>query len=111
MQINFAQVKPKSMKGSRTEALKKPAYSSSCCWEQGGEAEAGSIAIGRHHPHPQRRHCSPRLLLSPLYLHNILHLHGAGLCVLQVAGAELGEVKDSHCVLPKLLHPLITTAL
>lgn len=81
-QVDLAQLKSQGLKGTRTEALEKPAYSSYCCWEQGEETELGSVTIRRHHPHPQSRHCNPRLPFNPLYLHNFLYLHGAGLCVL-----------------------------
>ena len=81
-QINFAQIKSQNIKVSRTEALENPAYSSCCCRERGGEAEVGSVTIRRHHPHPLPRHCNSCPLFSPMYLHSILHLYGAGLCVL-----------------------------
>lgn len=82
MQINFAQLRSQSIEGIKTEALKKPAQSSCYCWEQGGEAEVGSVTLGRQHPYLQLRHCNPHPLFSSLYLHSILHLHGARLCVL-----------------------------
>lgn len=108
MQINFAQAKSQSIKASRTEALEKLAYSSCHCWERGGEAEMGSVAIRRHHPHPQPRHCNPGSC-SALCIYTAFYICMEQGCVC-FRWQGLNLVKNFYCLPPKLLLLLIATA-